>query len=87
MKKYDKAMFYYKQALDLFKSLCGVGHPNVASCHNNIAHLLVRQRRYAEALTRMEMALSILIKKYPQNHPLIVSLKRDIKDVENILLK
>ncbi|MEJ0055560.1 MAG: tetratricopeptide repeat protein [Bacteroidota bacterium] len=53
----DKAMFYQKKALHIFDSL----HQNrgTVTCYNNISELLIRQKKFAEALTWSQKSLAL----------------------------
>lgn len=56
--EYDKAIFYYRKALEIVKDLNTLNqeHP-VAVCYNNIGYLYLRQNKYDQAILNFKIGL------------------------------
>lgn len=68
-KSFDAAQAFYRQALALSDRTQGSDSPTSAMLHENLAHVLSDESRYAEAIVEMRQALSISTKALGAAHP------------------
>ena len=66
---YEQAELLYQQALEIFKQVLGVDHPDVARAMNNLAGLYRDQGSYEQAELLYQEALSIRETKLGPEHP------------------
>ncbi|NJN13071.1 MAG: tetratricopeptide repeat protein, partial [Richelia sp. RM1_1_1] len=67
------------QALELYKQLLGVNHPDTTQSLNNLAFLYHSQGRYDEAEPLYIQALEILERVLGANHPNTVTIWRNLE--------
>ncbi|CAF0790757.1 unnamed protein product [Adineta steineri] len=68
---YEKAFWYYKQALEIYQKTLPANHPYLATSYNNIGSVYKNMGEYSKALSYYEKALEIQQKTLPSNHPLL----------------
>ncbi|CAF1233099.1 unnamed protein product [Adineta steineri] len=66
---YEKAIWYYEQALEIREKALPSNHPDLASSYNNIGGVYDNMGEYPKALSYYEKALEIFQKTLPSNHP------------------
>jgi tetratricopeptide (TPR) repeat protein len=66
---YDKALEWYRKALDIDEKVPGKDHPDTATTYNNIALVYKDQGKYEEALEGYRKALDIVKKVLGKDHP------------------
>ena len=66
-----------KQALEITKKARGEEHPEVATCLNNLAHVLKKQGNAKEAARMGKQALAIREKALGPDHPLTQEARED----------
>ncbi|CAF3725173.1 unnamed protein product [Adineta steineri] len=66
---YEKAIWYYEQALQIFQKYLPSNHPDLATSYNNIGLVYKNMGDYSKALSFYEKALEIQQKTLPSNHP------------------
>ncbi len=67
--RYDKALPFWKKALELSQREFGPEHPSTANLLNNLAGVYLAQRRYAEAEPLQKRSLALLEKALGAEHP------------------
>ena len=75
---YEKALFHYGKAQEVFVALYGYEHLNVASTYCNMANVFEEQGQYEKALEYYQKDLEITSKVVGQDHPRIADTKRRI---------
>ncbi|XP_077979970.1 TPR repeat-containing protein DDB_G0287407-like [Glandiceps talaboti] len=58
-RKYDKAMDYYKQSLEMHKATLHENHSYIGTSNNNIGTCLLNQKKYREAIEYFNIALEV----------------------------
>ena len=66
---YNKAIWYYKQGLEIYQKMLPPNHPSLATSYNNIGGVYKSMGEYSEALSFYEESLDIKQKTLPKNHP------------------
>ncbi|PIV41829.1 MAG: hypothetical protein COS28_04480 [Nitrospirae bacterium CG02_land_8_20_14_3_00_44_33] len=67
--KYNEAIPYAKQVLEIYEKILGKDHPNVATSLNNLAGLYKVIGRYSEAEPLYKRSLEIREKAFGREHP------------------
>ena len=73
IKQMDQARKLYNEALAISERAQGADSPMVASLHENLAHVLSDQARYAQAAEEMQKALAISTKILGAQHPSVLT--------------
>ena len=81
----EKALIYYDQELSMRVRLLGNDHPAVADTNANKGRVLLRQKRYAEALQAIQKAWTIRKAKLGPGHPETVMMQQAIETVRSKL--
>ncbi|CAK9011418.1 Kinesin light chain (KLC), partial [Durusdinium trenchii] len=76
--KYDEALRYYVEALEIKREQLGDRHPSVATTLNDIARVYDAQGKYDEALRYFEEALEIYREKLGDRHPFVATTLNNI---------
>ncbi len=71
--KYDRAIDYYKRALDGDLKTYGENHPNVADRWNNLGAALYFKGQYDKAIRYYEKALNSDLKTFGRSHPTVAT--------------
>ena len=66
---YEKALWYYEKALEIWQKTLPPNHPLLATSYNNIGGVYRYMGKYSKALSFYEKALEIWQKTLPPNHP------------------
>ncbi|CAF0727664.1 unnamed protein product [Adineta steineri] len=66
---YEKAIWYYRQGLEIQEKTLPTNHPHFANSYNNVGLVYVEMGEYLKALLYYEKALEIKQKTHPANHP------------------
>ena len=66
---YDKALEFYRKALEIVEKVHGLEHPYTAATYNNIAVVYEAQGNYGEALKYCLMAFKVYLDKFGMKHP------------------
>ena len=67
--KYEKAIWYYEKALEIYHKSPSSNQSNLATSYNNIGSAYDKMKEYSRALSFYERALEIYRKYLPPNHP------------------
>ena len=81
--EYDKAVNYYKLALQSALLKDGGRHPDVAASYNNIGYIYNRQGDYAKALEYYNKAVEILLSVLGERHPDVATSYNNIGYIYN----
>ena len=71
--KYNEAIPYAKQVLEIYEKILGNEHPLVATSLNNLAELYKSTGRYAEAEPLYKRSLEIREKTLGREHPSVAT--------------
>ncbi|CAF1168346.1 unnamed protein product [Adineta steineri] len=82
---YEKAIWYYEQALQIFQKYLPSNHPDLATSYNNIGLVYKNMGDYSKALSFYEKALEIQQKTLPSNHSSLAISYNNIGNVYNIM--
>ncbi|CAF1172561.1 unnamed protein product [Adineta steineri] len=82
---YEKAIWYYEQALQIFQKYLPSNHPDLATSYNNIGLVYKNMGDYSKALSFYEKALKIQQKTLPSNHSSLAISYNNIGNVYNIM--
>ncbi|CAF1166040.1 unnamed protein product [Adineta steineri] len=82
---YEKAIWYYEQALQIFQKYLPSNHPDLATSYNNIGLVYKNMGDYSKALSFYEKALEIQQKTLPSDHPSLAISYNNIGNVYNIM--
>ena len=85
LKQYDKAEAFLQQALAIRKQLYGNSHASVGSYYNNLAQLMERQQRWAEALDYHQKAYDIYVKVYKPDDRRLLKTQESIDELKQKL--
>ncbi|NUT01744.1 MAG: tetratricopeptide repeat protein, partial [Sphingomonas sp.] len=64
----DSAVRYWRQNLQLDERVLGPNHPDLASTLNNLARVMIEQRRYREALPLLTRSANIYLAQREDTH-------------------
>ncbi|CAF0926073.1 unnamed protein product [Adineta steineri] len=70
---YEKAIWYYEQAVEIREKFLPSNHRDLATSYNNIGSVFNRIGEYSKALSYYEKALEIREKFLPSSHPDLAS--------------
>ncbi|CAF1414275.1 unnamed protein product [Adineta steineri] len=82
-KDYEKAIWYFKQGLEIQQKTLYSNHPLLATLYNNIGLVYYNMGEYSKALSYYEKALEIRQKTLPANHSSLASSYNNIGSVYN----
>ncbi|CAF1095996.1 unnamed protein product [Adineta steineri] len=82
---YEKALWYYEQALQIFQKYLPLNHPYLSATYNNIGNVYKNMGEYSKALLYYEKAVEICQKNYPSNHPDLAATYNNIGNVYNLM--
>jgi tetratricopeptide (TPR) repeat protein len=83
---YEKAIQYYKKALEIWENTLPPNHPLLAtSYNNNIDNVYNQMEEYSKARSFYEKNLEISQKNLSPNHPLLATTQRSIERVKQKL--
>ncbi|CAF0785941.1 unnamed protein product [Adineta steineri] len=80
---YEKAIWYYEQAVEIRQKTLPSNHPDLATSYNNIGSVYNRIGEYLKALSYYEKALEIRETFLPSSHPDLASSYNNIGSVYN----
>ncbi|CAF1415492.1 unnamed protein product [Adineta steineri] len=80
---YEKAIWYFKQGLEIQQKTLPLNHLYLATLYNNIGLVYYNMGEYSKALSYYEKALEIRQKTLPANHPSLASSYNNIGSVYN----
>ena len=76
-------MEYYTKSLEIYLSIFGENHPNVATSYSNIGLIYYNQGDYSKALEYFEKSYAILEKFLQDDHPAMIKIQEAIKEIKN----
>ncbi|CAF1062420.1 unnamed protein product [Adineta steineri] len=79
--EYEKAIWYYEQALEFNQKILPSNHPSLATSYSNIGSVYNNMGEHSKALSFYEKSLEIFQKTLPSNHPDMASLYNNIGGV------
>ncbi len=85
--KYDEAIKYFQNALNIDLKAFGDNHPNIATRYNNIGAVSRELGKYNKAIDYYQKAISIALKTFGDNHPNIATTYNNIGTVLTTLNK
>ncbi|CAF0757075.1 unnamed protein product [Adineta steineri] len=80
---YEKAIWYYEQAVEIREKFLPSNHRDLATSYNNIGSVFNRIGEYSKALSYYEKALESREKFLPSSHPDLASSYNNIGSVYN----
>lgn len=78
---WDQAIKYYKKSIEIYKS--NKGNPELAYVYNNISSCYYNADNLSLALTNSVIACKEIIKYYPDNHPVSLSIQNNLLTLES----
>ncbi|CAF0806957.1 unnamed protein product [Adineta steineri] len=78
---YEKAIWYYENALETYQKTLPLNQPDLATSYNNLGSVYNRIGEYSKALSYYDKALEIFRKTLPSNHPYSASSYNNIGSV------
>lgn len=85
--EHEAAMRSFKLALDVGRSSFGERHFQIATYYNNVGISWHSLGEYQNAIIYLEKALGIFVEQLGENHPGIISVKHNLKEAQDELLK
>ncbi|CAF1440886.1 unnamed protein product [Adineta steineri] len=79
---YERAIWYYKKALEIQEKTLPSNHPDFATSYNNIGSVYDNMGEYPKALSFYEKALKIQQKTLPSYHPDVATSYNNIGTLE-----
>lgn len=79
--KYENAIKFYQNAIELYKVTVGENHPYIADCHLRFGRVYRNQGSYNLAMERFEKAGFIYQKVYSDSHPRMAEAYVGIGDI------
>ncbi len=79
--KYENAIKFYQNAIELYKVTVGENYPYIADCHLRFGRVYRNQGSYNLAMERFEKAGFIYQKVYNDNHPRVAEAYVGIGDI------
>jgi len=83
MGEHEKALEYYEKALAIREEVLGIEHSETATSYNNLALLYEHMGQHKMALEYYEKALVIMSNVFPNGHPHIESIKKNMKGLQS----
>jgi CHAT domain-containing protein len=65
----DSALFFYQKSIELYRTLSGTPHPNIAAAHSNRAALLMDRGQNEAAVSELQVAREVWEANYGLRHP------------------